>query len=1221
MVTILYIQFAMAGRVVLLVVLTGYVLECMADGTRPMVQAKFGNVLGRSVTIGPDDYFKEEKTVDVYRSIPYAEPPVGPLRFMSPVAKSWDENSVFDATGQQHGCLQAKFDILPIFEDFSEDCLQLDVYTPNPRPVKAPVMVFIHGGGFAIGIGTSGNLTQVPMVAVGDVIVVNINYRLNVFGFFSTGDDVVSGNMGLKDQTLALQWVHDNIAEFGGDPEMVTIYGESAGSMSVTYHTVSPMSKGLFHRAIMQSGTIIPSFHNGEDTKDLQRSRAFAFGRTLGCNQTNTKELVKCLQSIDSETLFANYSVNTAIENGESPLTNAFSPNSDGQFMLDDPSVLLDDADAINDVDVMLGSLADEGSLFVKFFKQGDIFNRTHMEMWASTMLFLQLKTELARETTILFYLTDEQITHPESDHTNSTNQLIGDMFFVCPTTKTAQQLTDAGKNVFLYHMTHVPSRSFWNMTGLGAAHGDDLIYVFGMHYNEELKGILYGLLPDEEIRLTHAMLSYWTNFAKTGDPNNSGGDSDFVSSYPEWPKFSLSDHEYKEISTSMRNGNFLKPKECSFFNDIFPKIVEVEEKLKKFESEENHEKTKYTCQSDTCDVMSQLTSYVHSQFKVTILYIQFAMAGRVVLLVVLIVCVLECMANETRPMVQAKFGNVLGRSVTIGPDDYFKEEKTVDVYRSIPYAEPPVGPLRFMSPVAKSWDENSVFDATGQQHGCLQAKFDMVPIFEDLSEDCLQLDVYTPNPRPVKAPVMVFIHGGGFVIGIGTSGNLTQVPMVAVGDVIVVNINYRLNVFGFFSTGDDVVSGNMGFKDQTLALQWVHDNIAEFGGDPEMVTIYGESAGSVSVTYHTVSPMSKGLFHRAIMQSGTSSIPSFHNGEDTKDLQRSRAFAFGRTLGCNQTNTKELVKCLQSIDSETLFANYSVNTAIENGESPITNVFSPNSDGQFMLDDPSVLLDDADAINVVDVMLGSLADEGSFFVRFIKQGDIFNRTHMEMWTSTMLLQFKTELARETTILFYLTDEQITHPESDHTNSANQLMGDMFFVCPTMKTAQQLADARKNVFLYHMTHVPSRSVWNMTGLGAAHGVDLIYVFGMHYNEELKDIIYGLLPDEEIRLTHAMLSYWTNFAKTGDPNNSGGDSDFVSSYPEWPKFSLSDHEYKEISTSMRNGNFLKPKECSFFNDIFPKMVEVEEKLKKFESGENHEKTKYTCQSDTCDGEDP
>lgn len=179
----------------------------------------------------------------------------------------------------------------------SEDCLYLNVFTPNLKPAKPlPVMVWIHGGGFFSGSGS--DLIYGPEFLIRhDVVFVSINYRLDVLGFLCLDIEEVPGNAGLKDQALALRWVKRNISNFGGDPENITIFGESAGGVSVSYHLMSPMSKGLFKRAIPQSGSSTCNWSN--ITEPLEK--AIKFARKLGFKSTNPHEIYKYLQSLPVE--------------------------------------------------------------------------------------------------------------------------------------------------------------------------------------------------------------------------------------------------------------------------------------------------------------------------------------------------------------------------------------------------------------------------------------------------------------------------------------------------------------------------------------------------------------------------------------------------------------------------------------------------------------------------------------------------------------------------------------------------------------------------------------------------------------------------------------------------------------------------------------------------------------------------------------------------------
>ncbi|XP_015838446.1 juvenile hormone esterase-like [Tribolium castaneum] len=189
-----------------------------------------------------------------YEGIPYAKPPVGELRFKPPQAPDkW--NGVLDANGKVPHCVQ----IPPVDENESEDCLYLNVYVPKPEPENTgpkPVMVWIYGGAFTFG-WANGSFYGPDFLLEQDVIVVHFNYRLNVFGFLSTGDLASPGNYGLKDQLAALKWVKTHIALFEGNPENITLFGQSAGAASVQYHLISPKSRGLFQRAISQSGSTI----------------------------------------------------------------------------------------------------------------------------------------------------------------------------------------------------------------------------------------------------------------------------------------------------------------------------------------------------------------------------------------------------------------------------------------------------------------------------------------------------------------------------------------------------------------------------------------------------------------------------------------------------------------------------------------------------------------------------------------------------------------------------------------------------------------------------------------------------------------------------------------------------------------------------------------------------------------------------------------------------
>ncbi|NXP13563.1 SASB hydrolase, partial [Thinocorus orbignyianus] len=227
------------------------------------------------------------------------------------------------------------------------------------------------------------------------------------------------------------------------------------------------------------------------------------------------------------------------------------------------------------------------------------------------------------------------------------------------------------------------------------------------------------------------------------------------------------------------------------------------------------------------------------------------------------------------QPEVVTKYGKVRGFRFEVEA-----AKRSVNVFLRLPFAKPPVGPLRFSEPQPpEPW--NGVRDGTSYPPMCLQDKqqgqyfSDMITnrkekVVLDMSEDCLYLNVYTPvsSEKQEKLPVIVWIHGGGLIFGAASTYDGSA--LAALDNVVVVTIQYRLGIVGYFSTGDEHARGNWGYLDQVAALQWIQENIVHFGGDPGSVTIFGESAGGISVSALVLSPLAKGLFHKAISESGT---------------------------------------------------------------------------------------------------------------------------------------------------------------------------------------------------------------------------------------------------------------------------------------------------------------------------------------------------------------
>ena len=259
------------------------------------VSTKYGKIEGltpASYPNAPGPF----KSVTKFLGVPFAAPPIGELRFKAPQPpKKWKPN-VRQAKRHENICLQPKtyeFRIKQFAQNFSysEDCLYLDVYSPNVS-LHLPVMVYIHGGGYEIGTAIK---YPSDILTLQGVVVVVIQYRLGPFGFLTTGDSAAPGNFGMLDQVEALKWVKDNIENFGGNSGKVTIFGASAGGSIVNLHLLSPLSKGLFHQAIAESGVDLSIWATKPVSFGLHYAKELA--EKLDCATSNSKDMLDCIRS------------------------------------------------------------------------------------------------------------------------------------------------------------------------------------------------------------------------------------------------------------------------------------------------------------------------------------------------------------------------------------------------------------------------------------------------------------------------------------------------------------------------------------------------------------------------------------------------------------------------------------------------------------------------------------------------------------------------------------------------------------------------------------------------------------------------------------------------------------------------------------------------------------------------------------------------------------
>lgn len=477
----------------------------------------------------------------------------------------------------------------------------------------------------------------------------------------------------------------------------------------------------------------------------------------------------------------------------------------------------------------------------------------------------------------------------------------------------------------------------------------------------------------------------------------------------------------------------------------------------------------------------------------------------------------------EAQLTVLTKQGSILGMRVPV-PGGH------VSAFLGIPYAEPPVGDLRFKQPIPrKPW--SGVWEATRYSQSCHQPLDTSFPGFlgsemwnpnTKMSEDCLYLNIWVPYPKPARASVMLWIYGGGFSTGSASLPLYDGRFLSHMEGVVVVSMNYRLGPLGFLALpGSRDVRGNAGLFDQRLALQWVAENIGSFGGDPTSITLFGESAGAAAVGFHVLSPGSHGLLARAILQSGTINAPW---AAIPLEEAQNRSVALARLLGCPPEPGADVGSCLRSVQPTDL-----VNRQYDVVKDPLVRTtFPPTVDGVFLTDLPEVLLQ-LGQFSTSNLLLGVNKDEGAYFLPYgapgfsIMHESLISRDDFLVGVALALPGFS-QISREAVVLQY-TDWEDEFSGCKNRDALNHVVGDHFFTCPLLDFVRTFAGFGNKAFVYYFGHRSSRNPWPRW-MGVMHGYEIEFVFGLPLNLSL-----GYTEEEEA-LSRKMMKHWANFAKTG-----------------------------------------------------------------------------------------
>ncbi|KAG2501518.1 hypothetical protein HYH03_000025 [Edaphochlamys debaryana] len=889
----------------------------------PFVDTSLGRVYGTPCG-------SSAATAVQYLGIPYAQPPVGALRFKTPRPYT----SAYPAPGLNASAYGAACVQRDSSAAGSEDCLTLNVWAPATRPsTLLPVRVFIHGGGYQVGTGSDPVVNGCALVGDSDVVQVTLNYRLGVLGFLALPElrdeaaGGTTGNWGLLDQRLALQWVRDNIAAFGGDPARVTLTGQSAGAYSTILHSVMPGSVGLFSAIEPLSGSMDAMAVDFLGDAYYKGRRILS---ALNCSSRGFANASSCLAGVSAADLV---SAKVAVQRST---RDDIIPVVDGVAVPKHPSLLMQDASvpampALFHVNRREGSLEVSGVVMPLLGPIPDLSTLTFEQIYgalsgavpdgATALGILRSLVPVPEAFAERFHAQYNNATH--GNYLEAAVAAQTDNAYLCTSRRAARAYAKKGAAVrFLISEFMSPtsgcSAYFMGLPGLGIAYflGAFHTYDLGQAYLAPFVIPGFGECPftDGEKNASALLAGIGSAFSRTGSPlppssrlfqAAASAVLRNVSFWPAWTNASSGPiagpmFQLDPADPSVTDGTEGDTK-CKLWDDMWEYMVA--------------RNTTYDAPPD--------------------------------------------------PFVDTSRGRVYGTPCG--------SSATAVQYLGIPYAQPPVGTLRFKAPrpITAKYPFAGL-DAKAYGAACIPGDGSATG-----SEDCLTLNVWAPATRPsTLLPVRVFIHGGGYQVGSGTDPGNSGCPLIADSDVIHVTLNYRLGVLGFLALPElrdeaaGGTTGNWGLLDQRLALQWVRDNIAAFGGDPARVTLTGQSAGAMSTLLHTVMPGSAGLF--SSVEALSASMDALAVDFTADAFFKSRRIL--NALNCSARGYPNASSCLAAVPAaELVAAKVSFFRSVGDDIIPVV-------DGVAMPRHPSLLMQDA-SVPAFPALFHVNAREGAYEV------------------------------------------------------------------------------------------------------------------------------------------------------------------------------------------------------------------------------------------------
>ena len=554
--------------------------------------------------------------------------------------------------------------------------------------------------------------------------------------------------------------------------------------------------------------------------------------------------------------------------------------------------------------------------------------------------------------------------------------------------------------------------------------------------------------------------------------------------------------------------------------------------------------------------------------------------------LLTVVVIVVECLSlgitipSETPLVVETKYGKILGKTRHFPVDSSHIE--SINTFLGIPFAKPPVNSLRFRPPQPPAAWKPHVHNATFFGNVCQQWQSEYFersirfvwPGFsweKDSSEDCLYLNVFAPGKNATNTtqlyPVIMFIHGGSYVFGT-TARHTTPGEVLPRWGVVLVTVQYRLGPFGFLTTGDSSARGNWGLLDQVQALKWIQENIKAFGGNPNNVTILGVSSGGASVGLHLLSPLSKGLFHQAISESGVEFSPFAFNSVEEAVLETKKTAS---KLGCDTKNSQSTIECLRKKDAQSIIQNYEWTST------------GPVIDNYFIYDTPENLRRSGKFYRV-PLISGFNSDEGAHntrreyhpptkitlsVFRDAIRSFVINQTFHDNKDTAALI--------EDAIEFQYTPWSKTPDSPTLLQKIIDIQSDYYVAAPTVEVLG-VHSMGVPAYMYEFSHrskVNTADAWR----GVQHGDNTPYDFGA----PLLNITSLNFTEEDRNVSRLIMSLYSNFAKYGNPTPHAVQG------VTWDKFNRTNRFYLRIQAKPEIEANFEPHRMAFWNSYYPKLL--------------------------------